>query len=52
METEDLVANYNGEVINLSDGCRFFEIKKDNIFDLYCYLEDILDEIRENERNN
>lgn len=49
MENENLVANFNGDVVNLSDGNNFFEIKKDDIFDLYCFLEDILESIREKE---
>lgn len=49
MENENLIANYNGDVVNLSDGKTFFEIQKDDIFDLYCFLEDILETIRDNQ---
>lgn len=50
MESETLVANFNGDVINLSDGKTFFEINKDDIFELYCFMEDILEQLREKNR--
>ena len=50
MESETLVANFNGDVINLSDGKTFFEINKTDIFELYCFMEDILEQLREENR--